>query len=118
MATDKASSSRNDDLHSIIILRSRLSRAKLSCHSAVELPERTLWLRLWRLADFDQFTTSTSRNTEICRMYPFPSLRCSVVTPCYNEALNVHEIHRRVRSVFDRLNVYEIRAYLHRQRLR
>ncbi len=33
--------------------------------------------------------------------------KISVVTPCYNEELNVHEVHRRVRSVFDRLNVYE-----------
>jgi glycosyltransferase involved in cell wall biosynthesis len=35
--------------------------------------------------------------------------RITIVTPCYNEELNVRELHRRMRLVMDALPQYEYR---------
>src|SRR5882762_6249800 len=35
--------------------------------------------------------------------------RITIVTPCYNEELNVRELHRRTRAVMDTLPQYEYR---------
>ena len=41
----------------------------------------------------------------------------SIVTPCYNEELNVRELYLRMRAVMDGAARIPLRAHLHRQRL-
>ena len=42
----------------------------------------------------------------------------SIITPCYNEELNVREVYERVRAAIASLRQLSLRAHLHRQRLR